>query len=511
MTVKPRPATWIPLAALALMGVCLALWFLAGAAARVGKWGIFPLDDSYIHLRLADNWLHGRGFVINPGESATPESSALWGALLCLAGLARIPLPFAAMALGVIAYLALGPLAWLILRRLTRDRVLAFLGAAAVLTTGRLVWAAGSGMEITLAAALGLTLIWFDLRWPRRRFSWLVGATGGLATLARPELALLVAVIAVTRSGGIRRVGPWLEAALAAAIFATYPLHLAWHTGSWLPPTLIGRMALFDQTRGEFVRYQLWALVRSGNIVVALLLIPALWAVIARPRVRRAPALWLWPAAQFAFALALFHVSYHHSRYLMPIVPPLIIAVTAALPRLVRWWKRVDESTSQRVNPLARVLAGLILLGAVAALPLWHRTYELNVSNIHDQQITIARWINANVPPGALLAVNDIGAYTYFTDRPVVDVAGLATPSLLPALRRGPVRSGAADPALAKEIARRGCQYAVLFPAWYPVLTARTDLLQPVREFTLRSNTICGDNRVAIYRVTPSGVAARLR
>lgn len=484
------PAAWPPLA---LLGLAVAIWFLGGAAARAGEWGIFPLDDAYIHLRLADNWLRGRGFVINPGETAVPESSPLWGALLCLAGVLGAPLPAAAMVLGIACHLALGPLVWLTVHRLARDRLLALLAAATALATGRLVWAAGSGMEITLAAALAMTLLWLDLRWSRRRFSLLIGLVGGLTALARPEAALLVALIAVTR-GGRRRLGPWLEAAVAAAAFGVYPLLLWLHTGAPLPPTLSARLALLPARPWLFLQGVIVSLFRRDNAVLAVLLLPAAVAAAMGPVRRRMAALWLWPLGLLVWTLVVIPVELHHSRYLMPMLPALVAAVTASLPRLGRW-------ISPRPRRAAHRLAATGLIGALLTLPLWRQMYALNVSNIRDQQIAVARWINAHVPPGALLAVNDIGAHTYFTDRPVVDLAGLATPSLLPALRRGPVRSGRADPLLAETIERRGVEWVVIFPAWYPLLSRRGDLLEPVASFTLRLNTICGDNTVVIYRV----------
>jgi hypothetical protein len=482
---------------LLVLGAALVAVFLSASRSIAGEWFIFPLDDTYIHLRLADNWLRGQGFVINPGEIASPESSALWGALLCLVALAGSPLIPSAMALSVLCHLALGPLAWLVLHRLTRDRTIALLGAATVLCSGRLVWAAGSGMEIPLAAALGLTTLWLDLRRPRRGFSLAVAVAGGLATLARPEMALLVASIALARWLQTRRIGPWIEAALAAAIFLIYPLMHFAKTGHLLPPTLSARMALFDEPRLVFLRHQisLWFLDESP--LLTILILPAGLAVALRHR-RQMSALWIWIAAHLAVSLVVFHVSYHHTRYMIPLIPSAVIAVVAAMPhlaRLLRW----------RPILAGRLLALALLASACSTLPHWWAIYRDNTSNVFDQQITVARWIDANVPPDATLAVNDIGAHTLFTDRRVVDLAGLATPELLPLIMDSPIRSGQADAALADEIVARGCDWVIFFPRWYPELAKRSDLLETVEEFRLSHNTICGDSLVRVCRVRIGG------
>ncbi|MEK7316233.1 MAG: hypothetical protein AAB011_08640, partial [Candidatus Eisenbacteria bacterium] len=44
----------------------------------------------------------------------------------------------------------------------------------------------------------------------------------------------------------------------------------------------------------------------------------------------------------------------------------------------------------------------------------------------------IGLWARQNTPPGTLFAVADIGAFGYYSDRPVLDLYGLVTPSMGP-------------------------------------------------------------------------------
>jgi hypothetical protein len=183
---------------------------------------------------------------------------------------------------------------------------------------------------------------------------------------------------------------------------------------------------------------------------------------------------------------------------MIPLIPGVIIATVAAMPhlaRLLRW----------RPILAGRLLALALLASACSTLPHWRAVYRDNTSNIFDQQIAIAWWINANVSPDATLAVNDIGVYTHLTDRRVVDLAGLATPELLPVIMDSPICSGHADAALAEAIVDRGCDWLIFFPRWYPDLAKRSDLLETVEEFRLRHNTICGDSLVRVCRVRIGG------
>jgi len=59
-------------AAILLIG---ALHFLAGRRAA-GEAGL-PLDDAWIHARLARTLAEGRGFAFNPGELSAASSAPL--------------------------------------------------------------------------------------------------------------------------------------------------------------------------------------------------------------------------------------------------------------------------------------------------------------------------------------------------------------------------------------------------------------------------------------------------
>jgi hypothetical protein len=100
-----------------------------------------------------------------------------------------------------------------------------------------------------------------------------------------------------------------------------------------------------------------------------------------------------------------------------------------------------------------------------------------------------------HTPPDAILALNDIGAITYLSQRPVVDLAGLVTPEVVPLLR-SPHR----DALLVDFLAERDVDYVIIFPTWFPDLAARRDLLEPVHQVTLPRNTIAGGDTMVVYQ-----------
>ena len=55
----------------------LMAWYALRARALAGEFG-FPLDDSWIHFRFAENLAAGKGFSFNPGVPTGLTTSPLW-------------------------------------------------------------------------------------------------------------------------------------------------------------------------------------------------------------------------------------------------------------------------------------------------------------------------------------------------------------------------------------------------------------------------------------------------
>ena len=117
-----------------------------------------------------------------------------------------------------------------------------------------------------------------------------------------------------------------------------------------------------------------------------------------------------------------------------------------------------------------------------------HRVVQMHVG--------LGHWIAENTPPDAILALNDIGAITYVSERQIVDLAGLVTPEVIPILR-APDR----DERLVTFILEQDVDYAIVFPDWFPGLAARDDVLREVHRVTLSHNTIAGGETMVVYEL----------
>jgi len=217
----------------------------------------------------------------------------------------------------------------------------------------------------------------------------------------------------------------------------------------------------------------------------------------------------LWSAGLPLVYAFLHAVLYQHGRYLIPLIPcnaligivGLLEARRLALRRGYCWASSllVGEGRGGAGRGRGRGLVALISLLIVAGtgwrLPAMAQLYAWNVDNINEMHVALGHWVAEHTPPDTLLALNDIGAITYISERPVVDLAGLITPDVVPLLR-SPDR----DAHLAALLAQQDVQYVIIFPNWFPDLAARRDVLEPVHQVTLEHNTVAGGRTMVVYR-----------
>ena len=210
---------------------------------------------------------------------------------------------------------------------------------------------------------------------------------------------------------------------------------------------------------------------------------------------RQASLLGLWSAGLPVIYACLHAVLYQHGRYLIPLIPVNAVAGVLGLLEAGRLATRRGYRWRGSPRALALLVGVLVIVGTAWRLPTMARLYAWNVDNINEMHVALGEWAAEHTPPDAVLALNDIGAIAYVSERPIVDLAGLVTPEVIPLLR-APDR----DARLADFMAEQGVQYVVIFPNWFPGLAARTDVLEPVYQVTLARNTIAGGEMMVVYR-----------
>ena len=141
---------------------------------------------------------------------------------------------------------------------------------------------------------------------------------------------------------------------------------------------------------------------------------------------------------------------------------------------------------------VGRVLVISLLVLVPAFTLIGAQAYGRDVRIIESEMVATAHWLAEHTGPHDLLAAHDIGAIGYFTQRPLIDLAGLITPEIIPIIRE--------EAALLQFIKVRQAEYLVTFPSWYPELTSQPDL-QLIYSTDAPWAPQAGADNMSVYRI----------
>ena len=465
-----------------------------------------PLDDSWIHLHFARNIAEGAGFAYNPGSPVAGSTAPLW--TLLLAGAVRVAGAgqWTAKILGIACTLGAAVIIRRVAHGLGASRAIGLLAATALVWMGPIAWGALSGMEVSLASLLIAAALLAHLS---DRAPW-TALFAALAVLARPESAILLPLLAVAEPLTLRRVA--LFAGITAAVLAPAVWFSMATAGSPVPATaaakveggLLGWWAGVREPLATTLLARPWAFTREWvrwlwavHWTLPALLVPAVALAVSRGGRR-----WAWPA----FALVLHPLAmamlapyrgpeFQEGRYSIHLLP-LAVAMTwgFAVPGLAAAVRGMDRAW--RAGAL-----GAALYLVVAGVLLWPASarYAWAVQNINAMQVHLGEWVAAHTPPGARLALNDIGAIAFVSRREVIDLMGLVTPEIRPYRRHG-------EEGVIRYVAEVCPDYLIIFPAWFPRLARMASLYEPIYRVRLARNEVAGADEMVVYRTLSCAV-----
>ncbi|MFZ0547638.1 MAG: hypothetical protein WAM60_19480 [Candidatus Promineifilaceae bacterium] len=529
------------IAAAALLVVVLYV----GLSAVNGEPG-FPLDDGWIHQTYARNLARTGNWAYVPGQVSAGSTSPLWTLLLAVGYWLRLPYLLWTYFLGWICLVWLGWAGMALWQLFWPSRQqYGWLAGVVLAFSWPLVWAAASGMETVLFAALGLQIVVLYGRFLRlerpsenssgkgteaqrektgfRKFAlqagssrsgqlFVLGVLAGLLVLTRPEglglLLLLAAGLVLAGKNGRER----LQNPAVFVIAALLPLipYFAFNlssSGTIWPNTFYAKQAeyailwerLLPLRFLQLLYYSLGGPAEGWRGVsgVHLLLLPGLilagWLAVRhdwqhKKLLYTLPLLWAGGHI-LAYAWRL-PVTYQHGRYLWAALPVWTLFGLAG-------WQDISVVVQERVKGfqfvwrMATMLTFALLL--LAFLMIGAQVYLFDVGVINGEMVAAARWLEANTPSDALIAAHDIGAIGYFAERPLLDLAGLISPEVIDLL--------ADEPSLSDYVAHSSADYLVTAPGWtYPTLT-NSDQTTLLFETNYLPTLEQGLNNIAIYRL----------
>ena len=427
---------------MAVAVVSILVWYGVGISASTPKAGPgLVLDEGWTHLTFARNLAQRGIWSIQPERTTGGENSILW-VLILAAGL-KITSD-GVLAGYVLNGILLVTLAWLV-RRMWNPGVrgvLLFVLTLMAAANGNMIWHAFSGMETLLVLVLGVGA--FHLA-SNSHYRW-AAVLVFLSAMTRPEgfLVGVVVILWFRNAGGVLT----LTAGLLGLVFS-----LLWNdhvTGTLLPNTMVGQRWLigagpdWDRTPLDILRNTgyltgLWgyrflqftlgeAWFRSigwgwfGGLLAVVgiaVTITGLWAYMSRLRPVTGCVL-TWAAIQMVAYAVVLPSRGHAGRYQPVVLLLLVLLIGHGLAYL-----HSLREGKLPIGPEAAVVAGACLLSVF----IWRNIVIDSVSHFDRIHVAAGRWIAQHTSKTARIAAFELGALSYFGDRPVIDIGGQVDPT----------------------------------------------------------------------------------
>jgi len=409
----------------------LSVWILLLIAISLKVAGL-ALDDMYITYRYAHNLLSGNGLTFNPGERVYGISDPGVGMLVAGgAAVSQLSIPtlgtiLMAMALLLIASAVL----W---EAQKRGRFSEGAVAGTLIVTSPFLWIGqGSGPLVALAILLLAALL-------AERSPALSGALAGIAVWCRPDALLGCAVLAWLIYRQKKRL-PLAFAAGGAAVCAI-GVAAAWaYYGRPLPSTLATKQDFAARHIESFTGlHGFWgkalAIFKSSEGGWAQILIPLglLGSFYLYRNSGLAGRLVLVYGAALALGYTLLRIPFS-IWYVGPAAAWIFLGAGFALAGAARW-------AARRFGTAGAAAVAAIVLIAIAWPVAAARTGWLKQDFSADWRRTAYRtageWLAKNTPSDADVAFDEMGIVGYFSQRPMLDLIGLVSPSSIPYMAAG--------------------------------------------------------------------------
>ena len=478
-----------------LLALAIDQWFVHQSLLVTGGELCPILDDAFIFFQYARGFAEGHPLSYNAGDAPTTGATSLlytlllsigWlvgfrdGAIMLFAhGLAVVGLALSLVACKKLGDALVGPPGGL-------------LAAILVVCTPRFTFLAVGGMEIAVASAAFLAAIagaacwltaWGSDKELTVRGAILLCLLGGLASLARPEAGAAACAVAVALVVAAPSGAQWTRLLAPLAVLPAFiNTTVAWvTTGLWATngqllkfvPNVPGLTTEEQRTIITRNLRELWHLLTGSpsgplapgfvGIVVLSVVVVLLhfWRRFGPRRATPMALVLIGPLAAVLLPVLYLNLGALY-RYVFLSLPLVFVVVACGLVIVGR--AMTARSPLLRTAPyvLVLTLAGFHAHTYPQALG---ETVEAS-REISAQQVELARTIR-ELPPEAVIALNDAGALAFLGGRRTFDMMGLTTPHAVHDFWQG---AGAMFEAWERLDVHQRPTHLAFYPSWFPTL-----------------------------------------
>ncbi len=432
---------------------------------RLAGWG-FPLDDAWIHHTFARNFANSFQWFFQGNDLSGGSTGPVWGLLLSVIYFLRVPALLGTFTLGFLMLWGVSVAGYQAVNKIAPGKPKIALAAGMLLALEwHVVWAALSGMETILLMLF--TLIFFNWVFSNRDDWWIPGLMIGFSAWVRPDGLTLVGpalfVLFLRHDDGREKLrnllffSSWLAISLATYFIFNWIV-----AGDIWPNTFYAKQAEYAVLKETTILIRYLKVSLQFITGVGILLLPGLalqvknavkikkWEILAAV---------IWSLGYIGIYAWKLPVVYQHGRYIMPALP---IAYLIGAIGVDQFNSGNPETGWKPLLKKAWVISIVLVLGIFFVMGI--SAYGTDVAIINTEMVRTADWIDANLEENVVLAAHDIGALGYFSNRRILDLAGLISPDVIPFIRD--------EDQIRKYLDQEKADYLVTFPSWYPELVA---------------------------------------
>jgi hypothetical protein len=468
---------------------------------------IYPFDDTFIHLTIADNLLKGT-WGVNPNEFASASSSILYTLLLALfrffSNSSLVPFVVNCLA-GLFIVFALH----LWLRKHLINNVGQVVVFCLVIFLTPLPLMIISGMEHTLQCLFSFLFIFYFSDWlevNNRKETGILPVNilvfAFLLSTIRYEGLFIIAIALL-----LLLVSKKWSAAASLTVVSMAPIlifgFISLSNGNYfLPNSVLVKSGSFNNTNPVHFLYDIvfekLVYARNGMAALAtqrlLILLPLLYLVFKK---------YLRSSYSYIlillFGATLLQLSFASTGYMYRYEAYLFFCFMIILPVLFfRYGKQIITNIDTLVSKLTVLAIGFFLFLPIAlrSVTALNKTSQACI-NIYDQQYQMAMFTKKFYNENSI-ALNDIGAVGYFTNTRITDLWGLANIQVTKSKKHQYWTA----PFLDSLSRSNHAQLAIVYDSWFPdSLSKRWDR---VATWEIQNNVICGDSKVSFYSLNAS-------
>jgi hypothetical protein len=469
---------------------------------------IYTLDDAYIHMAMAKNFVQQSTWGITQHGFSSTSSSPLWTFLLSISYFITGVNIYNPFILNIIFGCLTIAAFYFILKLYSLNEIKIFIFTSVLIFAAPLPALTYSGMEHIMQIFFVLLFSYFSIRMlndndPKYFFYLLI--VSPLMIMTRYDMASLV-VIVLSMLLYQKKIGYFFVLAFVTLLPVGIYGIISINNGAFFLPNSIlvkagfdsGFFELLEERFAYFTRYSFLPVVFA--VVTAIIVIGLIYLKFREniPREMKQLFLIFLFAALVQLLITRFWSFFRYEAYLAA----MVVLITALN-------YRIFTHKEFRFKKTALVLMFWILaipLG-IRALNAMDRTPNASM-NIYNQQYQMARFIQEYYN-NEMVVLNDIGFVCFYSDIKLIDLIGLGDQEIT-ALRVNKNYNGNILNSIVME--KKG-KISIVYERWFRSADYEHmfDGWVKVEEWTIPDNVVCGDDRVSIFAVDTSAAGSLIR